>query len=76
LEGGEPGDGDGRGLLEAEVVRLGRQLVLWSNRVLGEGAVAPAEEPTSPMRIRTAPIVKMAIANCMIRSSAVGMLLR
>lgn len=43
LEGGEPRDGDGRGLLEAEVGWLGRELVLWRAGVLGEGAVAPAE---------------------------------
>ena len=43
LEGGEPGDGDGRGLLEAEVGWLGRELVLWRAGVLGEGAAAPAE---------------------------------
>ena len=44
LEGGEAGDGDGRGLLEAEVGRFGREVVLWSAGVLGVGAVAPAED--------------------------------
>jgi hypothetical protein len=43
LEGGEPRDGHDRGLLEAEVCRLGREVVLASAGVLGEGAVAPAE---------------------------------
>jgi len=43
LQGGEPGDGDSRGLLEAEVGWLGRELVLWRAGVLGEGAVTPAE---------------------------------
>src|SRR6266571_2338505 len=43
LEGGVTGDGHGRGLLEAEVRRLGREPVRSGARVLGEGAVAGAE---------------------------------
>jgi hypothetical protein len=44
LEGGEPGDGHGRGLLEGEVGRLQRQLALGHRGVLGKGSVAPAED--------------------------------
>ena len=44
LEGGESGGGDGRGLLEAEVGRLGHELALGHGGVLGEGAVAPSED--------------------------------
>ena len=43
LERGEPGDGHDRRLLEAEGRRLGREMVLASTGVLGQGAVAPAE---------------------------------
>jgi hypothetical protein len=43
LESREPRDGDGRRLLKAEGGRLARELVLRCARVLGEGAVAPAE---------------------------------
>jgi hypothetical protein len=43
LQGGQAGDGDRRGLLEGEVRRLGRELVLRSAGVLGEGALAEAE---------------------------------
>ena len=38
------GHGDGRGLLEGEVPGLGRELLRPSERVLGEGAVAGAED--------------------------------
>jgi hypothetical protein len=43
LEGGEAGGGDSRRLLEAEVRGLGRDLVLPSGGVLGEGAGGDAE---------------------------------
>jgi hypothetical protein len=45
LEGRVAGDGDGCGLLEAEVGGLGREPVLSSARVLGERAAAGAEYP-------------------------------
>jgi hypothetical protein len=43
LEGGEPRDGDGRGLLEAEIRRLEGKVVRWRAGVFGEGALAPSE---------------------------------
>src|SRR5215211_3812055 len=43
LEGGEAGDGNGRGLLEGEVGRLLCQLALGDRGVLGKGPLAPAE---------------------------------
>jgi len=43
LEGGECGHPNGRGLLEREVGRLERKVVLSSTRILGKGAFAPAE---------------------------------
>jgi hypothetical protein len=44
LEGREPGDGHGRGLLKGEVGRLQDELALGDRGVLGKGAVAPAED--------------------------------
>ena len=44
LEGDEPGHGNGRGLLEGEVGRLGRQCVFGDGCVLGKGPT----EPTAP----------------------------
>jgi len=52
LEGGEPGDGHGRGLLEAEVRRLQRQLVLGHRGVLGKGPVAPAKHRITRSQLR------------------------
>jgi hypothetical protein len=43
LQGGKAGNRDGRGLLEGEVPRFGRQLVRPGARVLGEGALGDAE---------------------------------
>ena len=43
IEGGEGRVSDGRGLLKREVGRLRQQVVLFSTRVFGKGAVAPAE---------------------------------
>jgi hypothetical protein len=43
LEGGECGHPNGRGLLEREVGRLRREVVLSSTRIFREGTFAPAE---------------------------------
>src|SRR5919204_641452 len=44
LQGDEAGQGSGRGVLEREVGRLRLQRVGGNGRLLGEGAVAPAED--------------------------------
>jgi len=43
IEGRESRVTDGRGLLERQVGRLRQEVVLWSARILGESALAPAE---------------------------------
>ena len=43
LQGGRAHDGDHRRLLEGEVLRLGRELILASTHVLGVGALSDAE---------------------------------
>src|SRR2546427_284060 len=52
LERGAAGGGNGRRLLEVEVRRLGRNLVLPSCRVLGEGAAAGAEQLIARLELR------------------------
>lgn len=44
LQGGEPGHRNGCGLLEADGGWLGHQVLLRGDRVLGEGALARAED--------------------------------
>ena len=52
LEGGEGGGGHGGRLLEGEVRRLVRELVLSGTCVLGEGAVAGAEHVVASLKPR------------------------
>jgi hypothetical protein len=51
LEGREPRDGQGGGLLEAEVGRLRCQLALGDRGVLGKGSVAPAEDRITRLQL-------------------------
>jgi hypothetical protein len=53
LQGGQAGDRDGRGLTEGKVRRLARELVLAGARVLGEGTLADAEDPSPAANLVT-----------------------
>jgi hypothetical protein len=51
IEGGERRVSNGRGLLKCEVRRLCQEVVLTGTRILGEGAVAPAENFVTRLKL-------------------------